>query len=114
MRYVVTFRKRFGQDGEPADTPTALLDVDEGVIEDSEFVQVLEPAGLHETEDLAGAPTSQSADDDGFLGFGTETWMYDVAEGREDEFKLALVNSEVVVEFHEFDDEMIRKPYAES
>ena len=64
--------------------------------------------------DIAGDPASESAEDDGFLAFGTETWLYDVADGREDEFKTALVASEVVIEFEEYDDELVRKPFAES
>ena len=113
MRYIVTFRKRFDPQGEPADDPASLVDPGDGVVVDSEVVELIEPAGLHVSEDMAGEPTSESADDDGFLAFGTETWIYDVAEGREDEFIHALRNSEVVLEFHEFDDEMIRKPFAE-
>jgi hypothetical protein len=45
-------------------------------------------------------------EDDDFLAFGTEVWDYDVAEGRDDEFKLALANSEVVMEFEELDEEV--------
>lgn len=113
MRYIVTFRKRFDAGGEPFDNPTALVDAADGVIEGAEFVQMTEPAGLHASEDLAGEPTSESANDDGFLAFGAETWIFDVTDGREDEFKEALANSEVVLEFNEFDDELIRKPFAE-
>lgn len=113
MRYIVTFRKRFDESGEPSDDPTSLVDAADGVIEGAEFVQILEPAGLHVAEDMAGPSDSQSADDDGFLAFGSEAWIFDVAEGREDEFTAALLNSEVVLEFHEFDDEMIRKPFAQ-
>lgn len=114
MRYIVTFRKRFDAGGEPSDNPAALVDAPDGVIQGAEFVQILEPAGMHVAGDLAGEPDSESASDDGFLAFGSETWIYEVADGREDEFKAALLNSEVVLEFHEFEDEMIRKPFAES
>jgi hypothetical protein len=113
MRYIVTFRKRFGPGGEPADNPASLVNVADGVVQETEFVQILEPMGLHETEDFGGEPLSQSGDDDGFLAFGTETWIFEVTDGREDEFIHALRNSEVVLEFHEFEDEMIRKPFAE-
>lgn len=41
---------------------------------------------------------------DGFLAFGAETWIYDVAEGREDEFRHALVNSEAVLAVEEISD----------
>jgi hypothetical protein len=112
MRYVVTFRKRFDFNGEPGQDPPLLLDFADGVIEGTEYVQTLEPPSVHVTEDIGGSPTSQSAEDDGFLAFGSETWIYDVAEGRDDEFKHTIANSELTLEFHEFDDEMIRKPFA--
>ena len=112
MRYVVTFRKRFDFNGEPGQDPPLLLDFADGVIEGAEYVQTLEPPSVHVTEDIAGSPTSQSAEDDGFLAFGSETWIYDVAEGRDDEFKHTIANSELTLEFREFDDEMIRKPFA--
>jgi hypothetical protein len=111
MRYVVTFRKRFNYDGEPADDPRALVDFDDGVVTDAEFVQIIEPPSLHVTEDISGRPTSQSAEDDGWLGFGSETWVYDVAEGRDEDFKRALANSEVVLEIQDFDDDLIQKPF---
>lgn len=113
MRYIVTFRKRFDREGEPADSPASLIDPGDGVILGCEVVEMIEPAGLHVSDDLAGTPASESAEDDGFLAFGTESWIYEVADGREDQFIHALRNSEVVLEFHEFDDEMIRKPFAE-
>ncbi len=42
--------------------------------------------------------TSKSAmqEGDDFIAFGTEIWDYDVAKGRDDEFKFGLVNSGVV------------------
>jgi len=113
MRYVVTFRKRFNQKGDPADQPSALLDAPEGVIEDAGMVEIIEPPSIHASEDIGGEPGSESAEDDGFLALGTETWIYDVAEGREDEFKAAVAASEVAIEMHEFDDEMVRKPFAQ-
>lgn len=113
MRYIVTFRKRYNQAGQPADSPENLVDAADGVILDSDVVQDIQPAGLDVTDEMAGEPGSQNANDDGFLAFGSETWIYEVADGREDEFIAALRNSEVVLEFHEFEDEMIRKPFAE-
>ncbi|HWQ52038.1 MAG TPA: hypothetical protein VN442_00035 [Bryobacteraceae bacterium] len=113
MRYIVTFRKRYDQAGDSAENPSTLVDAADGVILDSEVVQEIEPAGLGVTDDLGGEPGSENANDDGFLAFGTESWIYEVADGREEEFINALRNSEVVLEFHEFDDEMIRKPFAE-
>lgn len=99
MKYKVTFRKRFNRHGEPSDTPTALVSPPDGVIQDAAFVQSLEPPSIHAPEDME--------EDDDFLAFGTETWMYDVTPGREDEFKHALVNSEVVLEYEEVPDESL-------
>ena len=99
MKYKVVFRKRYDQAGEPSDDPTALVSAADGVIEDAAFVERLEPPSTHNTGDME--------EDDDFLAFGTETWTYDVAEGREQEFKDALVNSEVVLEFEEIPDESL-------
>src|SRR5690242_18892947 len=46
IRYRVAFRKRFSPEGEPADDPKSLVSVMDGVIEDEEFVEIIEPAGL--------------------------------------------------------------------
>ena len=105
MRYIVTFRKRFTPEGEPADDPKSLVSVLDGVIEDAGFVEIIEPAGLGVAEDLNAGTGSQESDDSGFLGFGTETWVYDIAEGREKEFTDALVESEVVLDFEELPEE---------
>jgi hypothetical protein len=75
------------------------------VIEDAGFVEIIEPAGLGVAEDLNAGTGSQESDDSGFLGFGTETWVYDIAEGREKEFTDALVESEVVLDFEELPEE---------
>jgi hypothetical protein len=107
MKYKVTFRKRFTPEGEPADSPTSLVDAPDGVIEDAEFAEILEPAGLGVAEDLNAGSGSQESNDNGFLGFGTETWVYDIAEGREREFKEAVMNSEVVLDIEEVPDESL-------
>ena len=99
MKYKVTFRKRFDQRGEPSDNPTALVSAADGVVEDAVFVEQLEPSSVHNTDDME--------EDDDFLAFGTETWVYDVADGRDEEFKTALVNSEVVLAFEEVPDESL-------
>ena len=39
------------------------------------------------------------------MAFGTEIWEYDLAEGRDDEFKFALVNSGVLLESEEIETE---------
>ncbi len=107
MKYKVTFRKRFTPEGEPADNPTSLVSVEDGVIEDSEMVEILEPAGLGVAEDLNAGSGSEESNDNGFLGFGSETWVYDVAEGREKEFRDALVESGVVLDYEEVPDESL-------
>ena len=107
MRYKVTFRKRFSADGQPADDPKSQVTPEDGVIEDAEMVEILEPAGLGVAEDLDAGTGSQESDDNGFLSLGTETWVYDVAEGREDEFKNALAESGVVLDYEEVPDESL-------
>ena len=107
MKYKVTFRKRFSPDGEPADDPKSLVSVVDGVIEDAEFVEILEPAGLGVAEDLNEGSGSKESNDNGFLGLGTETWVFDIAEGREKEFTAALAQSRVVLDFEEVPDESL-------
>ena len=107
MRYKVTFRKRFSPEGEPADDPKSLVSPEDGVIEDAELVEILEPAGLGVAEDLNEGSGSQESNDNGFLNLGTETWVYDIAEGREKEFTDALVESRVVLDFVEVPDESL-------
>jgi hypothetical protein len=107
MKYKVTFRKRFTAQGEPADDPASLVSPEDGVVEDSEFIEIIEPAGLGVAEDLNEGTGSQESDDSGFLGLGSETWVYDVAEGREKEFTDALVESGVVLDFEEIPDESL-------
>jgi hypothetical protein len=107
MKYKVTFRKRFTPEGEPADDPKSLVSPADGVVEDSEFIEILEPAGLGVAEDLNEGTGSRESNDNGFLGLGTETWVFDVAEGREDEFRAALAESRVVLDFEEIPDESL-------
>ena len=107
MKYKVTFRKRFTPAGEPADDPKSLVSTADGVVEDAEFVEIIEPAGLGVAEDLNEGSGSQESNDNGFLGLGTETWVFDVAEGREKEFTDALAESEVVLDFEEIPDESL-------
>ena len=104
MRYQVTYRKRFNNRAEPADSPAELLSVPDGVIVDSEVVEMIEPASVHVAGDIEAGTGSESADDDGFLAFGTETWVYDVAEGREQEFKNAVVNTELALDIEEMEE----------
>jgi hypothetical protein len=107
MKYKVTFRKRFSPEGEPSDDPRALIDPGDGVIEDEELVELIEPAGMGVAEDLNEGSGSQESNDNGFLGLGTETWVFDIAEGREKEFTDSLVESRVVLDFEEVPDESL-------
>jgi hypothetical protein len=96
MKYKVTFRKRFTPEGEPADDPKSLVSPADGVVEDSEFIEILEPAGLGVAEDLNEGTGSRESNDNGFLGLG-----------REDEFRAALAESRVVLDFEEIPDESL-------
>ena len=107
MKYKVTFRKRFSPEGQPADNPRSLIAPEDGVIEGEEMVEILEPAGLGVAEDLNEGTGSQESNDNGFLALGSETWVFDVAEGREKEFTDALVESRVVLDFEEVPDESL-------
>jgi hypothetical protein len=90
MRYRVAFRKRFERNGDEGDKPLAFLDLDEGVVVDSEFVERFEPDNLHGED--------QMQEDDDFLPFGTEVWEFDIAPGREKEFKDAVERSGKAIE----------------
>ena len=107
MRYQVTFRKRFNPQGEPADDPRSLIDPGDGVIQDAELIEMIEPAGMGVAEDLNEGTGSQESNDNGFLGLGTETWVFEIAEWREKEFTDALVESKVVLDFEEVPDESL-------
>ena len=107
MKYSVTFRKRFSPEGAPSDDPKSQVDPEDGVIEDAEFIEIIEPAGLGVAEDLNEGTGSQESNDNGFLALGTETWVYTIAEGREKEFTDALVESGVVLNFEEVPDESL-------
>jgi hypothetical protein len=107
MRYKVTYRKRFNPEGAPADEPATLVDVEDGVIADKEFIAIIEPAVLGVAEDLNEGSGSQESNDNGFLGLGSETWVYDITPGREKEFRDALVESRVVLDYEEVPDESL-------
>ena len=107
MKYKVTFRKRFSANGEPADDPKSLVSPEDGVIQDEELIEIIEPAGLGVAEDLNEGSGSQESNDNGFLNLGTETWVFDIAEGREKEFTDALVESRVVLDYEEVPDESL-------
>jgi hypothetical protein len=97
MRYRVSFRQRFNAEGEPSDAPQQMVEAPEGVIQDATFVETLEPPS-------AAHPEEAMEEDDNFLAFGTSVWVYDVAEGREEEFRTALAETDLVLEVEDLRD----------
>jgi hypothetical protein len=92
MRYRVVFRERASQKGRIADNPIGFLqDASDGVVRTSTFVVRKDAEAKHSTDPLE--PEEE------FPGLGTEIWEYDVAEGKDQEFKDALLNSGSIVEF---------------
>ena len=93
MKYRVVFRERSDSQGEKADDPPSFLDsqLDDETVLDAIFVARNSPDALHSSETLE--------EDDAFLSIGTEVWEYDVADGKDEDFKNALLNSGMVIEF---------------
>jgi hypothetical protein len=94
MKYRVVFRGRSNPEGDSAEDPAAFLDaqLDDETVLDALFVGRLEPDALHSSDHIE--------EDDGFLARSTpEIWEYDVAEGKDEDFKAALQNSGMVIEF---------------
>ena len=58
-------------------------------------------------EDLNEGTGSQESNENGFLNLGSETWVVDIAEGREKELTDALVESRVVLDFVPVPDEAL-------
>ncbi len=96
MKYKVTFRQRYDGVGELSDEPEQVFTPPDGVVLDVELVERIEPPALHVEEAMD--------EDDDFLAFGTSTWIYEVAEGREDEFKNSLAETELVLAIEELTD----------
>jgi hypothetical protein len=99
MTYRVTFMERTGVTGEPSEAPTdyVAIDLADGVVLEKLFIDRTEPDALHSEEALE--------EDDSFLSVGSETWDYEIADGREDEFLAALKNSQMVMEYVRLDEE---------
>ena len=98
MRYRVTFMERTGATGQPSEFPPGYVAIEaaEGVVLDRTFVDRTEPEALHGEEELD--------EDDSFLSVGSETWDYEIADGRQDEFLDALKNSQMAIECVSLDD----------
>ena len=93
MKYRVVFRERSDEAGAKADDPPSFLDtqLDDETVLDAVFVGRNDPDALHSSDAIE--------EDDAFLSIGTEIWEYDVAEGKDEDFKNALLNSGMVIEF---------------
>lgn len=92
MKYKVIFRERSDQAGEKADDPASYLDtqLEDGIVLDAVQVGRLRPDSLHSSDTME--------EDDAFLSISPEIWEYDVADGREQDFKDAALNSGMVME----------------
>ncbi len=93
MKYRVVFRERTDVEGEKADEPASFLDaeLDDDTVLDARFVGRVPPDALHSSDTME--------EDDAFLGVTAEIWEYDVADGKDQDFKDALQNSGMVMEF---------------
>jgi hypothetical protein len=99
MTYRVTFAERTGPTGEPSEAPTenVAIQVPDGVVVDKTFIERAEPISMHSEEALE--------EDDSFLSVGSETWDYEIADGREEDFIAALEKSQTVMEYVPLDEE---------
>ena len=97
MKYKVVFRERSNEAGDKADEPASFLDtqLDDETVLDAVFVGRNDPDALHSSDVIE--------EDDSFLSLGTEIWEYDVAEGKDQDFKDALANSGMVIEFEQLE-----------
>ena len=97
MTYRVTFMERTNGSGQPSEFPPDYVEIDllDGVVLDKTFLDRTEPSALHSEESLD--------EDDSFLSVGSETWDYEVADGRESDFLAALKNSQMVMEYVRLD-----------
>jgi hypothetical protein len=96
MTYKVTFRKRFDEQGKESDRPETFVHVVDGVVLNATKSEVIEPPASHNQEVLD--------EDDNFESLGIETWEYEVADGREQEFLAALENSRMVIQYEEIEE----------
>ena len=92
MTYRVTFMERTGAGGQPSEFPPdyVAIEVPDGVVIDKTFVERTMPSAMHNEETLE--------EDDSFLSVGSETWDYNVADGRQQEFIDAVENSQMAME----------------
>ena len=93
MKYRVVFRGRSDRAGDKADEPASFVDtqLDDETVLDAVFVGRTTPDALHSSD--------REEEDDDFLSLSSEIWEYDVADGKDEDFKAALLNSGMVMEF---------------
>jgi hypothetical protein len=92
MKYRVVFRERSNRSGEKADDPSFLdAQLDDETVLNATFIERTGPDAQHSSDVME--------EDDDFMSLGTEVWEYDIAEGKDQDFKDALQNSEMVIEF---------------
>lgn len=93
MTYRVVFRERATRAGAAAENPLAFLQANRSyeVVRHALFVSRKDPE--------VRAPADSLTEDEEFLSLGTQTWDYEVAEGKDQQFKDALLNSGSMVEF---------------
>lgn len=93
--------ERTNAGGVPSEDPPDYVEINlsEGVVLDKVFVERAEPAAEHVEDKLE--------EDDDFLSVGSETWDYEIADGRDDDFLAALKNSSMAIECVALDDESV-------
>jgi hypothetical protein len=76
--------ERTGLTGEPSEAPTdyVAIDLPDGVVLEKLFIDRTVPDVLRSEDALE--------EDDSFMRVGSETWDYEVADGRDDDFIAAL------------------------
>jgi hypothetical protein len=96
MTYKVTFRKRFDAEGKESDRPETFVNIADNIVLNAAKSEVIDPPAMHNQEVLD--------EDDNFESLGTETWEYEIADGREQEFLAALENSRMVIQYEEIEE----------
>ena len=84
--------ERTGASGNPTEFPPdyVAIDLPDGVVCETVFVERTAPQALHSGETIE--------EEDSFLSVGTETWDYEITDGREEEFLAARKNSQMAIE----------------
>jgi hypothetical protein len=92
MRYRITFMERTGFSGQPTEFPPdyVAIETPDGVVLDKSLIERTAPGAMHSEDSVE--------EDDDFLSVGSETWDYEVADGRQVEFLDAVRNSRVAIE----------------